>query len=71
MKSYNVWVEIEEYDDETDEYTTLDAPGSKIGTFAEYDKAARLVDKLNEVGLCIAKSLLTQPARAALKGAKA
>jgi hypothetical protein len=36
---FHVWVEIEQEDDNTDEHTTLDAPGGKVATFDTYAEA--------------------------------
>lgn len=48
MKEYRVWLEIEEYDDETDEYTTLDAPGSSLRTFPSHDLADQFAQAITD-----------------------
>ena len=60
MKTDNVWVEIEEYDDETDEYTNLEASRLKIGAFPESGQAEHLVGKLDELAACIVETTLAQ-----------
>lgn len=51
MKRYLVWVCIEECDEENDEYTECDAPGSELASFDTYEEAwdyACTVKQINE-----------------------
>ena len=38
-KTYSVWIDIEEYDEETDDYMERDAPGSALRRFDTYQEA--------------------------------
>lgn len=49
--TYKVWLEIEEYDDETDEHLTLDFDLSSTAEFATYDDASAFALFLNDVGI--------------------
>jgi len=39
MKTYKVWIEIEEYDDETDTYEDMDSPFDGEATFDTEEEA--------------------------------
>lgn len=45
-KSYKVWIEIEEYDHDTEEGQTLDAPGASVADFDTYAEAWEFAEKL-------------------------
>lgn len=45
MKEYKLWVEIEEYDDETEEYQDVGEPVD-IGIFETFDDAQAFLDSL-------------------------
>lgn len=53
-KQYKVWIEIEEYDTETERGTTLDAPGADVATFDTYDYAYSFASTLQGLGGVIA-----------------
>lgn len=50
MKTYKVWIEIEEYDTETQEGKTLDAPGAALAEFKAYEDAWEFVERLTASG---------------------
>lgn len=52
MKSYKVWIELEEYDSKTDEHTSMEgmldyANTAEVGSLKE---AVAIADTLNEIG---------------------
>lgn len=49
-KEYKVWIEIEEYDDETDHYDDLDAPFGPTATFATDEEALAFAERLHAIG---------------------
>jgi hypothetical protein len=55
-KTYKVWIEIEEFDEETGEGQTLDAPGSSVTSFDNYDDARKFAATLQAVGETLADS---------------
>ena len=46
MKTYKVWIEIEEYDTETGDGVTLDGPGGSVAEFDTYDEALEFADEI-------------------------
>ena len=50
MKTYKVWIEIEEYDTQTGEGETLDAPGAAIAEFDSYEQAWDFAEDLTKSG---------------------
>jgi hypothetical protein len=46
MKTYKVWIEIEEFDSETEEGQTLDAPGASLKEFDSYEDAYKFAEGL-------------------------
>lgn len=49
MKTFKVWIEIEEYDDETETGQTLDAPGAALVEFETYEEAYRFAERLDAI----------------------
>jgi hypothetical protein len=48
MKTYRVWVEIEEYDSEADEYEMIDVPFGCTATFDNLDAAIDFAMQLDQ-----------------------
>lgn len=48
MKTYKVWIEIEEYDEKTGNGKTLDAPGSSLASFDSYDEAYAYAERITK-----------------------
>lgn len=46
MKTYKVWIEIEEYDPETDSYMTLDASHAFCAEFESEEDAQKYASQL-------------------------
>ena len=49
MKTYKVWIEIEEYDNETEEGETLDAPGASVAEFKTSKEALEFAALLSNM----------------------
>lgn len=45
---YKVWIEIERYDEDTDEHYTIDAPGASVATFDSEAEAWAFAEKLTD-----------------------
>lgn len=51
MKTYKVWIEIEEHDDETDEYQNVDSLDfASTGEFSDDMEAERFANRLHDFG---------------------
>lgn len=46
-KTYEVWIDIEEYDQLTDCYTECDAPGGALATFDTYEEAYEFAEQID------------------------
>lgn len=55
MKSYNVWIEIEEYDDGTEKHTNDPEP-VKVALFTDRRDAERFVHQMGHIGGATAPS---------------
>ena len=49
-KTYRVWIEVEEYDDETDEYTDVDLDFGSEEVFNTEEEAVEYASKMHEAG---------------------
>ena len=49
-KEYKVWIEIEEYDDETDKYKTIGLKFASTGCFDTEKEAREFAHRLHEIG---------------------
>jgi hypothetical protein len=52
---YKVWIEIEEYNLDTADGQTVDAPGSAVATFATYDDAYAFAARMQQHGETLAE----------------
>ena len=43
-KKYNVWLIVEEYDEETGDSVELDGPGASLASFNDYDEACQYME---------------------------
>ena len=63
-KVYKVWVEIEEYDEETGASEDMDAPGAALRTCPTYERAYEIAEQITaqwaEQGSYHGKSTLRQ-----------
>lgn len=50
MKTYRVWVEIEEYDDRTDEYNNQDFNAGVLREFSRLSDASEFANQLHDLG---------------------
>lgn len=50
MKTYKVWVEIEEYNDRTDEYTNLEFTTGIIREFRKLSDAEEFANSMQDIG---------------------
>lgn len=48
--TYKVWIEIEEYNNETGDSSDMDAPGASVATFKTYKEAYEYAGRLQEIG---------------------
>lgn len=54
-KTYKIWIEIEEFDEETGEGKTLDAPDAAIVSFDDYNDAYTFASRLQKLGYALAE----------------
>jgi S-formylglutathione hydrolase FrmB len=54
-KEYRVWIELEEYDPESDKYDNLDLPSSSVAMFTSEQDARNFADRLQTTGEQLAK----------------
>jgi hypothetical protein len=50
---FNVWLEIERYDEDTGDGLTMDAPGASLATFASYEEAWEYAERLTRLAEAI------------------
>jgi hypothetical protein len=46
---FNVWLEIERYDEDTGASLDMDAPGASLATFATYEEAWECAERLTQL----------------------
>jgi hypothetical protein len=49
-KTYKVWVEVEEYDEDTGDGETLDMAGASVAQFKDVDEAMAFAERLQAIG---------------------
>jgi hypothetical protein len=53
MKTYSVWIDIEEFDPDTNRSQNLEAPGPAVSSFATYQEAWLFAERLYAQGLAL------------------
>ncbi len=48
---YQIWIDIEAVDEETDEYVTVDTPGAAVASFVSHHQAFRFVEWLHDIAI--------------------
>jgi hypothetical protein len=54
--TYKVWIEIEEYNADTEEGRTLDAPGASVAEFETYHQAWEFADLIYSVFVTLSRT---------------
>jgi hypothetical protein len=61
LKTYKVWIIIEEWDHEAEEGSELDAPGSALCELRSYEEAFQFADKLDAIAHAMLDATEQQP----------
>jgi hypothetical protein len=68
MKTYRVWIEVEEYDDEKDEYRNCDGlGGAEVVTLPTEQEAIGFAERLQQMGEILASLDRTRKETNAIK----